>query len=472
MNTRKLASDMVVAFFAQALSIASSVATTLILPKILGVESFGYWQLFLFYVSYIGFFHLGLNDGVYLIHGGKRRSEIRKKEINSQFAFSCFYQILFSIIISAIGIFGPFEEERRFVIFAASILLTINNAGAFLGYVFQAMNETKLFSKSIVVESAVLFSGLAVMLVLGIEDFKLYILLFCASKTIRLLFCIINAHDFIASGIEPLGRLIRQSIISISVGIKLLFANIAGQLILGVARFYVDLEWGIETFSIVSFSLSITTFFLMFLTQVSMVLFPHLKQSNKNSIETYYVLLRDSLAVLLPALYLLYPLISAVLNFWLPEYSQSIQLFIFLFPLCVFEGKMDIVCTTYFKVLRLEGKLLAITCWTLLASLAATLVGTYIFHSIIVILASIAFILGMRCLISERIVEAKLDVSHASVSWGTLIISIVFVAAFCAFNQFYAILVYIFCYAIFLFINRKPFRTVLKSFKRLIIGKS
>ena len=80
LDTRKLASDIIVAFLAQALSIASSVATTLILPKFLGIESFGYWQLFLFYVSYIGFFHLGINDGVYLSteenqdHGSTRRT--------------------------------------------------------------------------------------------------------------------------------------------------------------------------------------------------------------------------------------------------------------------------------------------------------------------------------------------------------------------------------------------------------------
>ena len=99
LDTRKLASDIIVAFLAQALSIASSVATTLILPKFLGIESFGYWQLFLFYVSYIGFFHLGINDGVYLINGGESRSRIDKKDINSQNAFSNMYQLFYSALL-------------------------------------------------------------------------------------------------------------------------------------------------------------------------------------------------------------------------------------------------------------------------------------------------------------------------------------------------------------------------------------
>lgn len=66
MNFKSLASNMVTAFAAQGVSFLASVAMSLIVPKVLGVETYGYWQLFVFYASYSGFFMLGLNDGVYL----------------------------------------------------------------------------------------------------------------------------------------------------------------------------------------------------------------------------------------------------------------------------------------------------------------------------------------------------------------------------------------------------------------------
>jgi hypothetical protein len=74
MNFNTLARNIAVAFLAQGVSFFASIAMSLLVPKVLGVETYGYWQLFGFYASYSGFFMLGLNDGIYLIEGGKTRS--------------------------------------------------------------------------------------------------------------------------------------------------------------------------------------------------------------------------------------------------------------------------------------------------------------------------------------------------------------------------------------------------------------
>ena len=60
LNTRKLLNDLLTAFGAQGVSFACSVVMTLLVPKILGIEEFGYWQLFVFYTSYVSFFSWGL----------------------------------------------------------------------------------------------------------------------------------------------------------------------------------------------------------------------------------------------------------------------------------------------------------------------------------------------------------------------------------------------------------------------------
>lgn len=58
-------------FVAQFLQLSLSVCITLFLPFLLGVEDFGYWQLFIFYTQYAGFLAFGLVDGIYLREGGK-----------------------------------------------------------------------------------------------------------------------------------------------------------------------------------------------------------------------------------------------------------------------------------------------------------------------------------------------------------------------------------------------------------------
>lgn len=85
MDYRSILSNFSVALGAQGLSTLVGLLTSLIVPKLLGVADFGYWQLFIFYTTYLSLFTLGLNDGVYLIEGGKRRDETNKKQLASQF---------------------------------------------------------------------------------------------------------------------------------------------------------------------------------------------------------------------------------------------------------------------------------------------------------------------------------------------------------------------------------------------------
>lgn len=56
-----------------------SALVTFIVPKVLGVENYSYFQLYLFYVSYTGFLHFGWADGIYLRYGGKYYEELDRK---------------------------------------------------------------------------------------------------------------------------------------------------------------------------------------------------------------------------------------------------------------------------------------------------------------------------------------------------------------------------------------------------------
>ncbi|WEV42229.1 hypothetical protein OZX57_01690 [Bifidobacterium sp. ESL0682] len=106
-NGRAIISNMFTAFFAQGVSLLLSILQSLIIPKMLGVTQFGYWQLYLFYVSYVGFFHLGLSSGIYLKMGGVPRDEMDKGSVKSQFVFGVTYQTIMAlVIIAASYLFG------------------------------------------------------------------------------------------------------------------------------------------------------------------------------------------------------------------------------------------------------------------------------------------------------------------------------------------------------------------------------
>lgn len=462
MNTKKIARDMVFAVFAQGLSTAVSVILTLLLPKVLGVAEFGYWQLFVFYLSYVGFFHFGINDGVYLIHGGETRDALDKKAINSQFLVSIIYQAVISVAVMLAALLGPFEAQRQFVIVWIGIILLANNCSFYLGYVFQALNETALFSFSAALDAMAFFVALVVLVVFGVDSFEPYVVFYTLAKFLRLVYCLFKARDILSAGVLTHSACVKESIESIRVGIKLMFANIVSSLILGVVRFFVDLNWGIEVFSIVSFSLSIAAFFLTFLTQISMVLFPNLKQLDRHGCSNAFCAMRDILDLLLPAAYILYGPITVVLNWWLPQYARGIQLFAVLFPICIFEGKMDIVGTTFFKVLREEKRLLEVNLATLLFSFACTLFGTYALNSVEFVLFCVVIALAFRCLLSELLIGRKLNVAQTKLSFVSAILSVGFVITAQLFTPLLTSAIFLFVYSAYLVINKTVLRKMFK----------
>ena len=76
MKKNKFIKNLSFAIFAQIISLLSSFCVQFFAPKVLSVEEYAYWQLFLFYVSYINISRIGIIDGIYLKLGGKSREEL------------------------------------------------------------------------------------------------------------------------------------------------------------------------------------------------------------------------------------------------------------------------------------------------------------------------------------------------------------------------------------------------------------
>ena len=55
-----------------------SMLVTFIVPKAISVEDYGFFQLYLFYASYVGFFHFGWMDGLFLRYGGVYYEDLDK----------------------------------------------------------------------------------------------------------------------------------------------------------------------------------------------------------------------------------------------------------------------------------------------------------------------------------------------------------------------------------------------------------
>lgn len=455
MDFKAIAKNASVAFLAQGVSMCVSILTTLLVPKVLGLEEYGYWQLFIFYSTYVGFCHLGLNDGVYLVHGGETREEIDKRSVNSQMLVGAAFQLAVAAVVLGLLSTAEMDGRRTFILACVAMFMVLKNMALYLGFVFQSMNETKLYSVSCMLERFCFLAPLATLLLFQVRTFEGYVLSYLFSTAVQLLFCFWFARDFLRSGVESPIAAVREAIMSVRVGVKLMLANIASQLVLGIARFVIDASWGIETFGKLSLALSMVNFFLSFVSQASMVLFPALRQGGATDQRRFYRAARDGMSLLFPLIYLAYFPIKAFLEAWLPAYVDSIPYFILLLPVCVFDSRMNISCTTLFKVRREEGTLFVINLVSVLLSCAVALFGALVLQSAHAVIVGSMFAIVVRSCVSEHLLSARLGLdSGLGLTLGELAVTAVFVVSANALSAMGSVAAFACVYAAFIVANR------------------
>lgn len=213
---------------------------------------------------------------------------------------------------------------------------------------------------------------------------------------------------------------------NISAGIKLLAANWSAMFIVGGAKTFIQWHWDIIIFGYISFSFSLTNLFLVFVTSVSVVLFPALKRLSKEKLASLYPRLRMQMTSLLVVMMILYYPIRVILPIWLPKYTYSLYYFGLILPIILFNSKLSLLINNYLKVFRKEKSMLIINITTLLLAIIGYGIYTYLFNNLeMVIYWTVIVIIG-RSIMSEIIVAKLLKKSFKKDIFSELIMCIIF----------------------------------------------
>ncbi|WP_282033717.1 hypothetical protein [Metabacillus indicus] len=462
----KFVKNIIYAFSAQGVSLLLSITLSLIVPKALGVEDYSYWQLFIFYIGYVGIFHLGLNDGIYLRLGGNKYENINFSLIGTQYKLLLFLLLMFATIIglTSIHIDNP---DRKYILIISAIYMLISNATMFLGYIFQAVNKTKIFSVSVIIDRSFLLVSILTLILIGIENYRPFIIVYLISKLVEVVYYVYFSRKIIFSKWHNTQESLCEMWLNISVGVNLVLANISSMLILGSGRLIIDKIWGVLVFGKISLSLTLTSFFLVFIAQISMVLFPTLRIVDKERLVVIYFKMRDVLGLFLPLILLAYYPLKYLLELWIPEYQDSLRYLALLLPLCTFDGKMQLLYNTFFKVLREEKRLLKYNIITFIVSFTLCMIGGYLLHNLNFIIISLIASIAFRSIISELYLTNLLGGKVFLNVVQEVILVLLFMISSWYFSPFYGFVFFFFAYSIYLFINQKK----LKRCKSILLKK-
>lgn len=423
---KSIAKNFSYALSSNLLSLVISSLTVLIVPKFLGIEEYGYFQLYIFYSTYTALLHFGWIDGIYLRFGGAKYEDLEKDKFYSQFWMLALMQFTILLIVMFLSSVFVQDGDKIFIFRMMIVSSTIVIPKGFLQYVLQGTNRIKEYSQLIVIEKFI-FSFFTLLIITGgIEKYQVLIVIDIISKLFALFLSIYHCKDIIHRPINNLKFDFNETRLNISAGINLLIAYITGSLIIGIVRFAIERFWDVGVFGKISLTLNISNLFMIFINSLSVILYPVLRRVNPLKLNDVYTNLRTLLSSLLLGLLMLYFPAQWLLKIWLPQYAESLEFMLLLFPIMVFEGKMNLLVNTYLKTLRKEKVILRINLITVSLSLIMTIVNILTEKNIYIMVASITLLLCIRSTIAEIILAKQLKLKIST----NIIIEIVFVFIF------------------------------------------
>lgn len=450
------------------ISLIISTLVVLIIPKLIGVEEYGYWQLYIFYSSYVGFLHFGWNDGIYLRFGGEEYKNLDKRLFYSQFIELLGSQIFIGILIWLGSIIFVADFNRGFILQMVAITMVLVNTRLMFFYVLQATNRIKEYARLTMLDRIVYIFLILIFLLFGIRDFKLMIFADLVGKFISLFFAMITCKDIVFNKINTFYLTISEIIENINVGIKLMFANIASMLIIGIVRFGIERSWDVSTFGKVSLTLSISNMMMIFINAVGIIMFPILRRTNQQKLASIYSTMRDFLMVILLGFLIIYYPLKTVMAAWLPQYAESLLYMALVFPMFIYEGKMALLINTYLKTLRREKVMLKINLISMFISLVMTYITTQIFANLDLAILNIVILLAIRSALAESYLAKELNIKVMMDIILEVLLTFIFILTGWFVNSWMTVVIYGMSYLIYLMIKRKDIRGTIHSIKSII----
>lgn len=454
------------ALFANIISVVVSALTILIIPKFFGLTEFSYWQLYIFYVSYVGFMHFGWADGIYLRLGGKYYSELDKRLLSSQFWFLIIFQLVIAIVFYFFATHFVDNADKALILVLTGLNCLLVNMRTFLQFILLSTDRILTYSLNLILEK-VLYVILVVGIILaGLMNYEYLLAADILAKLVMLLVLCYICRDIVFSKMHDMGIAVKESIANISAGMKLMVANIAGMLIIGISRFAIESIWGVEKFGKVSLVLTVAYLVMVFISAVSIVIFPVLKRTDKSNLPKIYSVLRTMLmVVVLGALVLFYP-VHYALSLWLPNFADSLIYMALLFPLCIYEAKMTMLITTYFKALRKEKLILIVNCLAVAASLIGAAIAALWLHSLTFTVLMIVVVLALRAMVAEILLARIIPIRYKKDIVLESLLTSVFILAGWFVGGLIGMFIYIIFYIIYLLIKKQDIKKAINLVRR------
>ncbi len=319
--------------------------TGFLIPAALTTDDYGYYSLFGLYISYLGIFHFGFIDGLYLKYGNLDLDLLPVKQYRFFTRYLIAKQILFSIIsIFVIYFFTNNDDKTQFVLIFAAINILAVNLQSFFKFTSQGVRNVRYTAVTTILQRIIMTIFALCTLFVSVN---LTTAVFVLTFSNYIIFIIgVWKHRFLIFGESEKGNF--SDIYKL--GVPLLIANYIAVFIATSDKIFINIfytEDSKETLAFYSFALSLLVLTNAVVDSIYQILYPNISRLSEDRKKDSYKILSISLVIVTTfglsgyfALDFLIPLI-------LPKYLESLDFLVIIFPLLIFSTDVNVVKRSY-----------------------------------------------------------------------------------------------------------------------------
>ncbi len=335
-------------------SIIAGIFIGFLIPKMMPVEDYGLYKTFTLYMTYTGFFSLGIIDGIVLKYGGQEYDELNRFKFRNFFKWYTVVHAIFACILLCISLICEDSDTRFIVIMIALNMWAVNYIGYFQ-QISQITQRFKEFSFRKVLQNILnilIVLGLYILFVLNNRIiYKYYVFLLVFANIILVFWYLYTYRDIVFGERVPFFES-KAEILSLMInGFPLLFANLLSTLILSLDRQFVNFLFDKEVYAVYAFAYNMLSLVTVATSAFSIVLYPTLKRTTELTLKSNYNKLIQLILIAVGLSLALYYPLCWIVNLFLPKYIGSLPVFRIVFPGLLISSAITVVMHNYYKVL-------------------------------------------------------------------------------------------------------------------------
>ncbi|MCQ2008160.1 oligosaccharide flippase family protein [Limosilactobacillus fermentum] len=377
--------------FGNAALLLSQVLTGFVLPKLMSVESFGNYRIFMLYGTYAGLLHFGFVDGILFKYGGKNIDDIKREEISKYYSVFIVIEAITSMVIIAISVLFFSGSKYGFIFFAIGIYNFVLNVVTFFQYFSQAIMRFGLVSSASLIQAAtisVIIISILISKLIGFSkgvNYRTYVVMYIGVYCVLLVFYTLgykqsNQYNKISItskyGTNGINEVFK-------VGLPITIAYQISNLTLNLDNQFVSMFFSARTFAKYSFAYNLISITVSVVLAVATVLFPYLNKLGKAAALKQYINNIDYILLFAYASLISYYPVRIIIQWLLPKYQESLVYFRILSPGVAITLCITVIVSNYYKVMDDNIRYLRNGCISLVITLILDTVVYFTFKDVI-----------------------------------------------------------------------------------------